>query len=327
MKQEFVKVSIIIPVYKVEKYLRKCLDSVIAQTYKNIEIILVDDGSPDNCGSICDEYAHKNSYMRVIHQRNQGQAAARNNAVKLATGNLILFIDSDDFVETDCVEYLVTLQQKYNADVAIGGFKYLYEGNKVEPRSANEQVILMNAEEALIRINYGVGFGATPWAKLYKRDLICAHPFPVGQIYEDLATLYKILGDANTIVYGNRRIYYWLQRKDSTMHMEFDERQMAGMTAVQEQLVYMKKHYPNVVPTAKARYMAKIAELMAIAFKSENSKEVYKRLKQEMLYYNDVMADPQVKTSMKFRLRSLMRGYRTAGLMFTIHEFMKKLLV
>lgn len=324
MKQEFVKVSIIIPVYKVEKYLRKCLDSVIAQTYKNIEVILVEDGSPDNCGSICDEYAQKNPYIRVIHQENQGQAAARNNAVKLVTGEFVLFIDSDDFVEADCVEYLVTLQQKYNADVTIGGFKYLYEGNTVKPRNAKEQVIVMNAEEALIRINYGVGFGATPWAKLYKRELIRAYPFPVGQIYEDLATIYKILGDAETIVYGNRRIYYWLQREGSTMHLNFDERQMAGIEAAKNQLTYMKRKYPNVIQAAKVRYVGKIVEIMAIVLKSHNSNIMYNRLKKKMMFFRDVLLDRRVKSSLKLRMISIMCGYYPTKFVFFCHNFVKE---
>ena len=121
MNQNGAKVSIIVPVYKVEKYLSKCLNSIVAQTYKNIEVILVDDGSPDNCGKICDEYANKYSFIKVIHQSNQGQAAARNNAAKLVSGEFITFIDSDDFVEEDYIEYLVYLQTKYDADMSVGG--------------------------------------------------------------------------------------------------------------------------------------------------------------------------------------------------------------
>ena len=116
------KVSIIVPVYKVEKYLSKCLNSIVAQTYKNIEVILVDDGSPDNCGKICDNFARTNNYTKVIHQKNQGLSAARNNAIPKSNGDYITFIDSDDYVTPDYVEYLVSLVKKFdNANIGIGG--------------------------------------------------------------------------------------------------------------------------------------------------------------------------------------------------------------
>lgn len=118
-------ISIIVPVYKVEAYLKKCVDSILAQTYQKYELILVDDGSPDRCGEICDQYARDCAAVRVIHQANQGQAAARNNGVKSSTGELITFIDSDDYVEPDYLEYLLGLLRRYNADIAVGGFCYL----------------------------------------------------------------------------------------------------------------------------------------------------------------------------------------------------------
>ena len=121
------KVSVIVPVYKVEKYIRRCVDSIVLQTYKNIEVILVDDGSPDQCGDICDDYANKYSYIKVIHQENRGQAAARNTGVSFSTGDYVTFVDSDDFITSDYVETLVGLVSRYGTDVAIAGFVYQYE--------------------------------------------------------------------------------------------------------------------------------------------------------------------------------------------------------
>ena len=318
------RVSIIVPVYKVEKYLEKCLDSIAAQTYTNIEVILVDDGSPDTCGSICDQYAERNPIFKVIHQDNQGQAGARNNAVRVATGEFITFIDSDDYVEKDYIEYLVDLQKKYNADVSIGGFLYLYEGKKADIRSDNEEVSLMTPEEALIRMNYTQGFGATACMKLMRKSLVIRHPFPAGKIYEDLATMYLIIGDANRVVFGNKKKYIWLQREGSTTRMSFDERQMAGIEAAADQLVYMEKHYPNAVPAAKARYMAKVVEIMSLALHSKNSKDMYGRLKNELIYYKAVTNDPNVKRSLKIRMKSIEIGYVVAYLVFGVHEYLKK---
>ncbi|MDE6784689.1 MAG: glycosyltransferase, partial [Ruminococcus sp.] len=286
-------ISVIVPVYKVEKYIRKCLNSLQAQTYRNIEVLLVDDGSPDACGEICEAFARQDSRFRVIHQKNQGQAAARNNAVQEAAGEYIMFVDSDDFIVPECVDYLVRLLRKYNADVSVGGFYYYYEGTAVPTYRDTEKVFKMNAQEALIRMNYTQGFGAMPWAKLYKKELVLAHPFPVGVIYEDLATLYRIICDTKKVVFGTRKIYYWVQRQGSTMRMQFDERQLYGIQAVKDQYKYVKNRFPGALPSVKARYVGKIMELMAVAFHSENSRVYFVNLKKELRYVNEVLHDPR----------------------------------
>ena len=325
MSAEPYKVSMIIPVYKVEKYLRQCLDSVVAQTYHNLEVILVDDGSPDRCGEICDEYARKYEQFRVIHQKNQGQAAARNHAVQLASGVFIVFVDSDDLIVADHVEHLVAIQQKYDADLVIAGGIYWYENTPLPTIPPPKDVDrIVSAEEALSRMNYNRGMGAMPWAKLYQRDLLLAHPYPEGRIYEYLATTYKIVGDSKRIAYSRQIIYYWRQREGSTMHMKFDERQMAGIDAAKEQLAYMQERYPSVVPAAKARYMGKIVELMGIAMNSENSREIYKRLRTIMYYYKDVMADPKMKKSQKVRLFAMKCGYPLTNIVFRMHDKLKE---
>ncbi len=322
-------ISVIVPVYKVEKYLDRCVQSIIAQTYKNIEVFLVDDGSPDNCGKMCDEYAEKNAFIHVIHQANAGQAAARNHAVKFAQGEFIAFIDSDDFAEPDCLEYLVSLQKKHHADMVIGGFSYLFEDREPSSRElTKEHDILLNATETLVKMNYNQGFGATPWAKIYKKELIIQHPFPEGQIYEDLATLYKIVGDCDRIAVGNRRIYYWVQRAGSTMRMTFDERQMAGMDAASAQIAYIEKKYPSALKSAKYRYTAKAVELTAACFNSGGDKTVFRRLRKLMkVYAKEVLQDKHAKTTMKLRMIAMSLGYYPAKIVFGLHERAKKQLI
>jgi glycosyltransferase involved in cell wall biosynthesis len=321
-------ISVIVPVYKVEKYLRRCVDSILVQTYKNFELFLVDDGSPDDCGKICDEYASKDARIKVIHQKNQGQAAARNHAAKIATGEFIAFVDSDDYIEPDYLEYLLGLQHKYNSDMSIGGFCYQYEGKLPKERTyVKEKDALLDASEALIRMNYNQGCGATPWAKLYKKDLILKHPFPEGQIYEDLAILYRIVGYCSSIAIGNRKIYYWVQRMGSTMRMEFDERQMVAMDAVAAQIEYVEKEYPKALKSAKYRYVAKAIELLAVCFNSGGSRTVFERLQKQMnLYANDLLHDKRAKKTMKMRVIAVKLGYFPAKLAFGFHEFTKRLL-
>ena len=313
------KVSVIIPVYNVEKYLHRCLDSVINQTYRNIEIILVDDGSTDDSARICDEYAQKDGRIRVIHQENQGQAAARNNAMKIAEGSFIAYVDSDDFVTADYIEYMVKLQNKYGTDIVFVRGVYAYDGKELPAYQDEDRDYLLGAEETLIRLNYNKGMGAMIWAKLFRRELIEAYPFPEGQIYEDLATLYKIVGACREIAFGEHRVYFWMQRGGSTMRSAFNKRQLAAFQATRDQLRYMEKAYPAVVPSVKARHMTKVVEIMPLAMKSAGSREAYKILKKEMIFYDEV-----IRRLQRFRLRAIKMGYLPARIVVLTHEKVKR---
>ena len=321
-------ISIIVPVYKVEPYLRRCVDSILAQTYQNFELILADDGSPDSCGAICDEYAERDSRTRVIHQKNQGPsaAAARNNAVNVAFGDFITFIDSDDFVTEDYVEYLIYLQRKYDANMTIGGLVYCYDQRPLSKRKEAGEEVLLDAETTLIRMNYNDGMGSMAWGKLYQRDLVLKYPYPAGKLYEDLATTYKIAGDCERIAFGSRRIYYWNQREGSIMHRAFDKHQYDGIDAAKAQISYVKDRYPAALPAAKTRYMGKIVELMGLALRSENSREIYRKLKGEMAYYREVMTDPKPKKTQKIRWFAMKCGYIPTKVIFSVHEKLKILI-
>ncbi len=317
-------VSIIVPVYNVEKYLEKCLKSIELQDYTNIEVILVDDGSTDSSGQICDQYAKEHDSVVVIHQPNQGQAAARNHAANMCHGEFIAFIDSDDSVVPEYISYLVSLQLKYGTDIVIARGIYCYEGAEEPTYSSTNEDYLLKPEEVLIRLNYNKGMAATPWAKLFRKNIILKHPFPEGQIYEDLATIYKIVGDSQGVAYGDRKIYFWLQREGSTMRSRFNEKQLAAFSATREQLEYMKKNFPSVVPSVKARHMTKIIELMPYAIRSVNSRMAYHTLLKEMIYYKEVMKDKNIRNTQRIRLKAIRLGYYPAKLITLAHESLKK---
>ncbi len=318
-------ISIIVPVFKVEKYLRKCVDSILAQTYHDYELILVDDGSPDHCGKICDQYAMNHPTVHVLHQANQGQAAARNNAVKISKGQFIVFVDSDDYVEPDYLEYLITLQKKYHSDIAVGGFSYLYEGNEPKENKAIIKDELLDPCEALIRMNYTRGLGATLWVKSFKRELIVNHPLPEGRVYEDLAVMYRIIGDSNSVAIGNKKIYYWLQREGSTMHMKFNERQLEAMDDVTALVQYAQNRYPAALASAKYRYAAKAIELMAVLFNSTGGKTYFRELRKHVKRYGkDLLRDHHAKWTMKARVIAAELGYYPAKIIFALHERAKK---
>ncbi len=311
------KVSIIIPVYKVKDYLEKCLDSVESQTYSNLEIVLIDDGSPDECGLMCDRYKEKsNKSVKVIHQNNQGLSAARNNGVKESSGEYIVFLDSDDYISEDCIEYLVSLVQKYNCDISIGNYLPVYQNDTPVRSEKREVELVLSPEEALIEAYYSVKYGVAAWAKLYKRFLIEKYPYPVGVLYEELATTYKILGDAQSVVYGNRDIYFYVQRTGSIMS-RIGERELYGLTAAQQLLDYTEKRYPRAVHAAKVRYEIKVLQYMPAVFYEKQNERYFKQLRAEALKYSkETLFDRKAGMNFSIKLLSVVLGKPAARIVY-----------
>lgn len=318
-------VSVIVPIYNVEKYLKSCIDSILAQSYKNYEVILVDDGSPDHSGEICDDYKERFDCIKVIHQNNQGVSAARNNGVIVSEGDYITFIDPDDTITEDYIEYLVSLILKYHAQISVGGSIYQYEGKEIKTPKAETINVFYEPDEAISRMNYVIGFGTVAWAKMYKRSLVEANPYPIGKRYEDIATTYKIIGDSTGVAFGNKQIYIWFQRPNSFVHNAFDERQLDGIEATKKQLEYVQKRFPHAVPAAKYRYTAKAVELASLLFAADGNKQEFEKLRSYMNEYSaDVLKDKNAKRSMKLRIRAMKLGYYPAKVFFSIHEGVKR---
>lgn len=217
-------VSIIIPVYNVENYINRCVRSVINQTYRNIEIILIDDGSPDNSGEICDEFANKDNRILVIHKQNGGLSDARNHGIRKASGKYITFIDSDDWVSFKYIETLVYNIENYNAEISICGYistaneNYIFEEDK---KIGN--ITVLNSKQAIEKqydkdkVNYIVS-----WGKLYNINLFDNIEFPYGKIHEDEFTTYRLYSMANRIVATASKYYAYYQRNDSIMGSGFN---------------------------------------------------------------------------------------------------------
>lgn len=212
-------VSIIVPIYKVEPYLRRCLDSIVNQTYTNLEIILVDDGSPDGCPQICDEYAAKDKRIIVIHKENGGLSDARNAGLDICNGEYISFVDSDDWVEKDYIYTLYSLLSNNNIDIAVGNFQQFSEDNQLFPPEMLPEGIFSNKkilDEILTR--------KTPyklaWGKLFKKKLFDTIRFPVGQIHEDELVGYQPYCFSNYTSCTKKVLYHYLRRSDSIMGSE-----------------------------------------------------------------------------------------------------------
>lgn len=304
------KVSIIVPVYKVEAYLPVCLESISSQTFQDFELILVDDGSPDNCGAMCEEYAAQHPNTRVIHQANAGLSEARNNGVKIARGEYVTFIDSDDFVSPDYLEYLLALAEKYDAEVSCGTCLSFFDGETPHRPEAEDHTGILPAGQALSDICYGK-FHIFACAKLYRRELAEKYPYPAGQLYEDTATTYKIVGAAGHMAYGLRIIYYWRQRSGSITHAAIDERHFFGITAAREQLAYMEQHYPDAVPGARARCAMKIIDLAyRLIMGKTRDRALFERIRAEIKPLAPLIrADRKAGISLKVRSTVLSWGY------------------
>lgn len=215
------KVSVIVPVYKVEKYLNKCVDSIISQTYKNLEIILVDDGSPDNCPRICDEYAQKDDRIKVIHKQNGGLSDARNAGIDVASGEYIAFVDSDDYINKLMIETLYKDMIVNNVDISVVGYKYVAEGEKIssDEEISTSNVRIVDKTFALTCLFGDNQIGNYAWNKLYARELFNDIRYPKGKKMEDLGTTYLLFQKASKISLNDAKLYNYLQRGDSIVHI------------------------------------------------------------------------------------------------------------
>ncbi len=220
-------VSVIVPCYNVEKYLPKCVDSIVGQTYRNLEIILVDDGSPDNCGKICDEYATRDGRIKVIHKENGGLSDARNAAIDVAKGEWLTFVDSDDYVTEDYVETLLRLCLKYEVKMAVADWCIFPEGAIPCMPLKKEKEIHFLRNEALEDMFNQVHFDVSACVKLYHHSLFEGVRFPKGMLFEDLQTTFKLLLNCNEgVAYTNKQIYYYMFRPDSIEGSQFSEKKM-----------------------------------------------------------------------------------------------------
>jgi len=218
------KISVIVPVYKVELYLRQCIESILAQTYNNLEIILVDDGSPDNCGAICDEYAKKDGRVTVIHKKNEGVSAARNTGIDAATGGLLSFVDSDDWIDSDMFEALHGNMAAHDADISCCGYYTSYVGANITPPicpAGGDGVVLLDKRQAVKEVLLNKRVKTFLWGKLYKKSLFDYIRCPVDMAYcEDAFIIGSIFSEAEKTAACGIPKYYYRQRKSSAAHEE-----------------------------------------------------------------------------------------------------------
>ena len=256
-------VSVIVPVYKVEQYLEKCVNSLLAQTYQNLEIVLVDDGSPDNCPTMCDNYMSKHSNIKAYHKQNGGLGSARNYGVQRSAGTLIAFVDSDDYVEPQYIEDLLNLIQKNKADIAITRLLREYEGAPKPVNKNNLSDYNISKEKAIFTAYSGGKFGWTACGKLYKRELLLKYPFPVG-LYEDAAIMYKILNECNVCAIGgdNKINYHYVTREGSILKRGLEQKHFHIFDICEEFSQFISCNYPDMSVLPILFYRRAVTQLL-----------------------------------------------------------------
>lgn len=236
-------ISVIVPVYNVEKYLDRCVQSIVDQTYKNLEIILVDDGSPDNCGTMCDAWAAKDSRIKVIHKKNGGLSDARNAGLAVATGEYIGFIDSDDWIAPQFYEELYNAIVQYGCDLAECKYRATHGDNPAPPQTY--PATTYSRTDAMQAHLSKKAFHQVVWNKLYRKAIISV-PFEVGRYHEDEFWTYQIIGNCNSLVHISAHLYYYFQRESSIMGQNYSLKRLDAVVAKSRRFAFVQKHFPSL---------------------------------------------------------------------------------
>lgn len=243
-------ISVIVPVYRVQDYLDRCIRSIVEQTYPNLEILLVDDGSPDNSGAICDRWAAADARIRVIHQKNAGAGAARNRALDVAQGEYVAFVDSDDYLHPNLYTHLYGLMTG-GVELAECEIGITHDDNMAMDDGSNAEILICDTQEALRLHIQDAVFRQTPPNKLYRRDSIGDIRFPEGNLIDDEFFTYLVLGNAKKLAHSSACMYAYRQQSESAMHKPFSLRRLQGLDAKQQRLSYLQTRFPALEWEAK----------------------------------------------------------------------------
>ncbi len=295
------KISVIVPVYNNEKYLHQCIDSILEQSYKNLEIILVDDGSTDGSVQICDEYGQKDDRVKVLHQVNGGISAARNAGLNLASGDYIAFVDSDDFLDKNMYERLLHILQANNADMSVCCFHQIDENGKQfdVPFSIVDEVT--EPYSVLKRLAEKRGWVyVVVWNRLYKREIFDNLRFPVNKLHEDEWVALPIYTSCKKVVFTASAYYYYRVNPNSVMGRKNNIKHLDGVEAVYNRtLKYQEYGWTELLPSAYFCARNMLEALKNIKIKGKADRE---RKKEIVNMYRYVMKSADIRFSIKDRI-------------------------
>ena len=304
-------ITVIVPVYKVEKYLNRCVDSILTQTYTDFRIILVDDGSPDNCGKICDEYAEKDNRIVVIHKENGGLSDARNAGLQWfyekGESGYIFFLDSDDWIHPQLMEQLIQPAITNAVKVSVGAFEWVYSHEEMSYPRYTAEYNIMSPEDLLINhfwdFNYACG-------KLFHSSLFEDVRFPVGQIFEDTATTYKALFKCEKVAKTELPLYYYFQNEDGLSHGLWTPKELVIFEGMKNQLAFykengFKKAYEKEFQLFVHHHAYQIVRIKENKKDLKKNKSELKRIKKELRRYLKENKD-------KFNVHNMTYAYNAA---------------
>lgn len=245
-KLEMPLISVIVPVYGVEKYVNRCIDSILSQTYKNLEILLIDDGTKDNSGIICDQYTTIDSRVKVYHKENGGLSDARNYGIEKSTGEYLVFIDADDYVDKDYVEFLYTLLDDGKYKMAICSLHVLFTSNGKILNKGNGKKAIISGEQCIEMMCYHDEVDTAAYAKIFHKSLLESVRFPVGKIFEDIGTIYLLFDQCEEIACHFKPKYWYIIREGSIVTSSFNEKKLDLIEMTDKMAEYVNQKYPHL---------------------------------------------------------------------------------
>ena len=307
-------ISIIVPIYNVGKYLPKCIESILNQTFKNFELILVNDGSTDNSGVVCDDYEKKDTRIKIIHKSNGGVSSARNAGLYVAKGEYIGFVDPDDYIDKNMYEKLYRLCIDNNSDIAICRFNREING-KIQNKESTEEIIELNNMEAMNELFKGNLYRFSLCNKLFSKKCFNDVLFPEGRIHEDLSTTYKLFANSKKAVYINYCGYIYVRRENSILTSTYNEKRLQAFIAWDEIIEFIDKNYYEIIEQVIATFTYWCVDnILYILNQVNNSKKKNNYLniiqKYTTKYYIYIKRNNILSRSYKLRIRIFNINYK-----------------
>lgn len=322
-------ISVIVPAYNVEKFIGKCIDSILRQSFKDFEVLLIDDGAKDSTPEICDACAKKDSRIKVYHKENGGLSDARNYGIDRMQGKYVTFIDSDDYVDSGYFEYLYGLiTQEEDVQIAICGKKSVREDENASPDPETFHEII-TGERAVQKMLCGHGSGHSAWGKLYSANLWKTVRYPKGKIYEDYATTYRVMALVDKAAWGNAAMYFYVQHIESIMHQKCSRRSLSLVDIADEETEFIVKKWPALKQEALARKVTSELKCLQNILNAKN--EEFDDYKQKIVedvrrHKGELLASKKVALKTKIKIIALLLGERTFGFIYNLNDGDKKYL-
>lgn len=309
-------ISVLIPVYNDENYIGICFDSVLAQTYTKIEIIIINDGSKDNSGNICDEYARKDARIRVIHKQNEGQAVARNLAIEEAKGEYLIFVDSDDIVSPNYIQTLYGLAKKYDCKIAVSCLNTFKDGEKPNMDSSKYEEEFLTPLHAVELMNYQEKFDTWPVCKLYHKSIFeSGLRYPVNLIFEDFALTYLLLLESDKVAYCNQVDYYYRLRANSTEGSDFSNRKMKGAINVINSFKAHEEILKPIDKSCKCRLVSFAYHLLLKMRDDDERRLVFEKIVKDNRF--TVLFDSNARVKARLACLVSIFGFKTVKIFFS----------